>query len=608
MGSLLDGVDTDTEASESDGDDAEADLEAEANQGKDDDDSIEFGDTLDDIPLQLLSASSSVSATQTLPPPPPPQAKQSAAATTAKRATDVAFTGVEDQSGDDFGIAYKPYGAAQQAYVIPCGPLFSDERDFEQELSAEFAAALQTHSSGPVQDDFDCDDGTVAANRETEWVAPQAVRTAAVVTAAAMPPMAAKRAADSQAQHSSDSVQHDTSTNGPQQQHEQLRSHCKTATNALTLALQEDIVPHGAPVLNAAAPDVMDNDSADAEEQPESLRALLRGETGEAAAELQETAATAARKQLAAEWQAIDTLQGAESLASFATPGTEPQFSYTCPSVTLSEALMALRESGTLESHRSAIVPVELPSGLLKRLAVPRLSIPDADAQRDEIFLIGQVMYNPASFSHRRMLQTVYRGLTGSSAAVCAPETGSHWDAIGFQGLDPCTDLNRSQGILSLLQVMALLEARPEVAAQLMRDSAVHGWPLMCVSIGFTKEAVAALRRGAIYGAANRHDSGDLLEILSHVHQAQFHDFMRRCHQEPSVHHAVHLCAVRAAMEKSPEKLLKAFEQHCAKEAGTPAKPGSPMGTMLLPRGGRGFATGGGGASAVGVGSAYKVP
>lgn len=33
------------------------------------------------------------------------------------------------------------------------------------------------------------------------------------------------------------------------------------------------------------------------------------------------------------------------------------------------------------------------------------------------------------------------------------PAVGLHWDNIGFQGSDPCTDVNRSMKMLAVLQV-----------------------------------------------------------------------------------------------------------------------------------------------------------
>jgi hypothetical protein len=36
------------------------------------------------------------------------------------------------------------------------------------------------------------------------------------------------------------------------------------------------------------------------------------------------------------------------------------------------------------------------------------------------------------------------------------PAIGPHWDNIGFQGIDPCTDVNRSMKMLAVLQVSLL--------------------------------------------------------------------------------------------------------------------------------------------------------
>jgi hypothetical protein len=40
------------------------------------------------------------------------------------------------------------------------------------------------------------------------------------------------------------------------------------------------------------------------------------------------------------------------------------------------------------------------------------------------------------------------------SAETQCPINGGHWDRIGFQGLDPRTDINRSMKMLALLQVL----------------------------------------------------------------------------------------------------------------------------------------------------------
>lgn len=56
---------------------------------------------------------------------------------------------------------------------------------------------------------------------------------------------------------------------------------------------------------------------------------------------------------------------------------------------------------------------------------------------------------------HRRIIQTVYRRMTGDKRAC--PDEGPHWDTVGFQGNDPRTDLNRSMGMFSLVQVRTVV-------------------------------------------------------------------------------------------------------------------------------------------------------
>ena len=57
------------------------------------------------------------------------------------------------------------------------------------------------------------------------------------------------------------------------------------------------------------------------------------------------------------------------------------------------------------------------------------------------------------------MLRTIYRQLT--STRVDCPRYGEHWEAIGFQGTDPSTDL-RGVGVLGLVTA-TYLAVTPEL-------------------------------------------------------------------------------------------------------------------------------------------------
>jgi hypothetical protein len=58
-------------------------------------------------------------------------------------------------------------------------------------------------------------------------------------------------------------------------------------------------------------------------------------------------------------------------------------------------------------------------------------------------------------FPHRIIISCMSKVLVvdnGGGSTMC-PRQGAHWEAIGFQGSDPRTDLNRSMKMLSVLQV-----------------------------------------------------------------------------------------------------------------------------------------------------------
>jgi hypothetical protein len=130
--------------------------------------------------------------------------------------------------------------------------------------------------------------------------------------------------------------------------------------------------------------------------------------------------------------------------------------------------------------------------------------------------------------------------------------TGPHWERIGFQGLDPSTDINRSMKMFAVLQVLCLhrilfamlmtlikvlclTEYFPDFARNLHKLSTLTNppgrgvedltWPFFCVSIGLTKHAVQTFRSGALNKKCNKR--GDILSVLHEFHRACFYAFAR---------------------------------------------------------------------------------
>jgi hypothetical protein len=192
-------------------------------------------------------------------------------------------------------------------------------------------------------------------------------------------------------------------------------------------------------------------------------------------------------------------------------------------------------------------------------------------------FLLAQEDYDPSEPRQLLILQTIYRALVGKHGTherdvelpPHVPATGSHWDAIGFQGSDPCTDVNRSMKLFALLQALhyvlkfgieAKAAHRLSVLVPGHKDNAVGtdlSWPFMCVSISFTKEAIVAMRTGELNGACNERNS--VLETLHAYHRACFYKFAALLSSDPHTHHAIHLSTIRAASADKPYKFLRAY-------------------------------------------------
>ena len=194
-------------------------------------------------------------------------------------------------------------------------------------------------------------------------------------------------------------------------------------------------------------------------------------------------------------------------------------------------------------------------------------------------FLLAQQAYDPADPKQLLILQSIYRALVGKHGShernanlpAFVPALGPHWDAIGFQGSDPCTDINRAMKLFSLLQALHFVmkhafgrDARKAYRLSILvpehpdnHTGKDLSWPFMCVSISFTKEAIVALRTGELNWLCNEKNS--VLDVLHSFHRACFALFVELLTKEPLIHHAHHLNTVRAACEGKPAKFLRAY-------------------------------------------------
>ena len=127
---------------------------------------------------------------------------------------------------------------------------------------------------------------------------------------------------------------------------------------------------------------------------------------------------------------------------------------------------------------------------------------------------------------HERVLVSVYRSLCGASE--CPPMYGSHWEAVGFQGSDPATDV-RGGGLFSLVQLLSFVQGDSRELAlrlfQLSNDPVQH-FPFSVVALNVSGFVLAALRSGVLHGECSRR--GDVWLACQALFAAAMSSFHRQ--------------------------------------------------------------------------------
>ena len=118
-------------------------------------------------------------------------------------------------------------------------------------------------------------------------------------------------------------------------------------------------------------------------------------------------------------------------------------------------------------------------AGCLACLSRPPALSSSLHAQRVQVVAISCVPFTYDETMHERMLQTIYKKLTGSKLN-CARISQS-WGVIGFQGADPRTDF-RTMGMLSVLCMLFAVEKYPAVRRWPVVEWCAHTLTLCCSS------------------------------------------------------------------------------------------------------------------------------
>jgi len=189
--------------------------------------------------------------------------------------------------------------------------------------------------------------------------------------------------------------------------------------------------------------------------------------------------------------------------------------------------------------------------------------------EKDLVLFMKTVDFDFNETAHYRMLRTMYIKLSRNK--VCG-SIGRHWEVLGFQHTDPRTDLNRSGGILNVLQLFYLFAHHFEIlkAAYLLAQDDEQNFPLACVSINITRFVMEALLNGKLSGLCNSSEKGVFDTICKVYSGGMFHFYHQWRSQKRTIRHTEETFnEVRALLDKRPAKLLdglaKGLEEHKAK-------------------------------------------
>ncbi|XP_064609849.1 ELMO domain-containing protein 3-like [Liolophura sinensis] len=204
-----------------------------------------------------------------------------------------------------------------------------------------------------------------------------------------------------------------------------------------------------------------------------------------------------------AEWDQVQCIEA--GYADPSHPGQTKEINTSA--ITFSEALQHFQTSDlnhlkpeiTTSVHRTGF------SALRHFLFGPPALNKELLTEKEMAFCIAASEFDNKSDVHTRVLQTIYRTLTGSK--FDCPRYGSHFEEIGFQGNDPATDL-RGGGFLGLMHILHLLTDQQTLPLarniyKLSMDE-TQNFPFCLMGINISRITLQAAREGCLNKECNR--------------------------------------------------------------------------------------------------------
>ncbi|XP_068012700.1 ELMO domain-containing protein 3 isoform X2 [Melanerpes formicivorus] len=215
---------------------------------------------------------------------------------------------------------------------------------------------------------------------------------------------------------------------------------------------------------------------------------------------------------------------------------------------------------GTLSKQRLPGPRPGLASLLRCLFGPPRLQ-PQLQGEQELALALAQCALDDSQKVHMRILQTVYKRLTCSRLGC--PRYGAHWEELGFQGVDPGTDL-RGTGMLGLMQILffvmdsQLLPLAREIFRLSQQES--QNFPFCIMSVNITRMVLQALREERLSRECNRRQQ--VLAVLNQLYAAAFlrlYCLWRGQHRTLADSSSL-LKELELATKKKPKQLLKSLE------------------------------------------------
>ncbi|XP_066233911.1 ELMO domain-containing protein 3 isoform X4 [Saccopteryx leptura] len=260
------------------------------------------------------------------------------------------------------------------------------------------------------------------------------------------------------------------------------------------------------------------------------------------------------------EWEAVDSIQ--------LETGSQTSSDQSGQLISFSEALQHF-QTVDLSSFKKRIQPTIRRTGLAALrhclFGPPKLH-QGLREERDLVLTIAQCGLDSQDPVHGRVLQTIYKKLTGSRFD-CALH-GDHWEDLGFQGANPATDL-RGAGFLALLHLLYLvMDSKTLLMAQeILRLSRHHiqQFPFCLMSVNITCIVIQALREECLSRECNRQQK--VIPVVNSFYAATFLHLAHiwKTQQKTISDSGFVLKDLEVLAKKSPRQLLKTLEIYLAR-------------------------------------------